>query len=270
MQGRLSNQYGNQIQSFPINSWKKEFSIAKSCGLKVIEWIFDTNQPNPIISKQGKLEIDVLCNNNDISINSICADYFMIKKLFSETEQNLEKNFKILKELIENANELNISCVEIPLVDSSSLKTEKNENEFVKNLEKILPVLEKNNVTIGLETDLDPINFKKLLEKINHPNIMINYDSGNSTSLGYNIYDELTILKKWIKNVHVKDRKFQGGTVSLGTGNTNFEQFFSGLFEIGYTGDLIIQGARQPETTPKQTCQIYQKFVKEYVNKYYI
>ncbi len=270
MQGRLSKSYNNQIQSFPIISWKEEFEIAKTCGFDVIEWIFDEGKPNLILSSNGILEIDSLCKNNNISINSICADYFMVKKLFSESEQNLEKNFKILKELIENANELNVSCVEIPLIDSSSLKTEKNKNEFIKNLEKILPVLEKNNITIGLETDLDPINFKKLLEKINHPNIMINYDSGNSTSLGYNIYDELTILKKWIKNVHVKDRKFQGGTVSLGTGDTNFEQFFSGLFEIGYTGDLIIQGARQQETTSKQTCQIYQKFVKEYVDKYYI
>jgi len=272
MQGRLSNPYGNQIQCFPMNSWKTEFKIAKKYKIKVIEWIFDINQPNPIVSKQGRFEIESLCNDNNISINSICADYFMRKKLFSEREQEIDKNFKTLKELILNAAELNISCIEIPLVDSSSLKTEENKDELIKNLERVLPILEKNNIILGLETDLDPINFKNLLEKIDHPNIMVNYDSGNSASLGYNVKDELIILKKWINNVHVKDRKFKDVTVPLGIGDTDFEQFFATLFEIQYTGDLIIQGARYPENkfTPEQTCQLYQKFVKEYVNKYYI
>lgn len=272
MQGRLSKQYGNQVQCFPMNSWKNEFEIAKKCEIDVIEWIFDINQPNPITSKQGRFKMESLCNENDISINTICADYFMEKKLFSEMEKDIDKNFEILKELILNATELDISCIEIPLVDSSSLKTEENKEELIKNLEKIFPVVEKNNIILGLETDLDPKNFKKLLEKINHPNIMANYDSGNSASLGYNVKEELIILKKWINNIHVKDRKFNGGTVPLGAGDTDFEQFFASLFEIEYTGDLIIQGARYPENelTPEQTCQSYQKFVEEYVNKYYI
>lgn len=272
MQGRLSNPYGNQIQCFPTNSWKTEFKIAKKCEIKIIEWVFDINQPNPIVSKHGRFEIESLCNDNDISINSICADYFMVKKLFFESEQEIDKNFETLKELILNATQLDISCIEIPLVDSSSLKTEENKDELIKNLGKVIPILEKNNIILGLETDLDPINFKKLLEKIDHPNIMVNYDSGNSASLGYDVKEELTLLKKWIKNVHVKDRKFKGGTVPLGMGDTNFEEFFSTLFEIGYNGDLVIQGARHSENefTPEQTSKTYLKFVKEYVNKYYI
>ncbi len=224
MQGRLSKQNNNQIQSFPKNSWKLEFESAKQCGFKTIEWIFDTIQINPILTNEGRLEIKTLCNTNDISINSICADYFMIKKLFSETEMNIKNNMKTLEELINCCIKLNISCIEIPFVDSSSLKTEENKNELIKNLEKISENLETNNIFLGLETDLDPINFKKLLEKINHPNIKINYDSGNSASLGYNSKEELTLLKKWIKNVHVKDRKNHGETVPLGTGNTNFEE----------------------------------------------
>jgi hexulose-6-phosphate isomerase len=101
---------------------------------------------------------------------------------------------------------------------------------------------------------------------------MANYDSGNSTSLGYNSKEELTILRKWIKNVHVKDRKFHGGTVPLGSGDTDFDLFFSTLSKIQYLGDLIIQGARSSDTnmTPETTCQAYQKFVKEYVDKHYI
>jgi len=271
MQGRLSKSYNNQIQSFPIKSWKEEFKIAERCGFGIIEWIFDEIKPNPILASNGISEIDSLCKNHNISINSVCADYFMTKKLFSESEFNLEKNIKTFKELILSSKELGISFIEIPLVDSSSLKTNENKDELIRNLEKILPYAEKNDVNLVLETDLAPQNFKKFLEKIENQSIWANYDSGNSSSLGYNVKEELTLLKKWIKNVHVKDREFRGGTVPLGMGDTNFEEFFSTLFKIGYNGDLIIQGARHSENehTPEQTSKIYLKFVNEYVNKYY-
>jgi len=135
MQGRLSKQYNNNIQSFPINSWKKEFEIASNCKLQVIEWIFDELQPNPILTTNGIIEIKQLMKKNEISINAICADYFMTKKLFSESEFNLEKNIKTFKELILSSKELGISFIEIPLVDSSSLKTNENKDELIRNLE---------------------------------------------------------------------------------------------------------------------------------------
>jgi sugar phosphate isomerase/epimerase len=89
--------------------------------------------------------------------------------------------------------------------------------------------------------------------------------------LGYLPNEELKILKKWIKNIHIKDRKYSGLTVPLGTGDTDFELVFSTLREIDYYNDLIIQGARIPGKTylPKDTCLTYLRFVDEYLNKYY-
>lgn len=272
MQGRLSKPYHNKIQSFPVSSWKQEFEKATKCGFGIIEWIFDEYEPNLILSSEGISEINSLCKKHDIIINSICADYFMTKKLFHESQNNLEKNITVLKKLILQSKKLEFSFIEIPLVDSSSLKTVNDKIELKNSLDEVIPIAEKNNVTIVLETDLPPLDFKQFLLEFNHPNIMANYDSGNSTSLGYNLKEELTILKKWIKNVHVKDRKLHGGTVPLGSGDTDFDLFFSTLSEIQYSGDLIIQGARSSNinTTPETTCQTYQKFVKEYVDKYYI
>mgnify|MGYP001607323266 CR=1 FL=1 len=271
MQGRLSNPHNNRIQSFPVLSWKQEFEKAEKCQFDVIEWIFDEYKQNPILSSDGISEIRSLCKKHSIAINAICADYFMVEKLFHESHDNLEKNIKMLKELILQAKKLEISFIEIPLVDSSSLKTTNDKIELRNNLERVIPLAEKNDVIIVLETDLLPLDFKQLLSEFNHPNITANYDSGNSTSLGYNSKEELNTLGKWIKNVHVKDRKLHGGTVPLGSGDTNFDLFFSTLSEIQYLGDLIIQGARSTDAkvTPETTCQTYQKFVKEYVDKYY-
>ena len=215
MQGRLSEEFGDRIQSFPIKTWKTEFEIAEKIGFDCIEWIFDEIQPNPILSTNGISEINFLRKKHNIAINSICADYFMTKKLFRENKEELEKNIVILKKLIIQARKMNISMIEIPLVDSSSLKNDEDKLQVIESLKKIISLAEDNEIIINLETDLNPLDFKELLKKIDHPNINANYDSGNSASLGYNIKEELTILEKWIKNVHVKDRKFEGGNCSI-------------------------------------------------------
>jgi hexulose-6-phosphate isomerase len=196
----------------------------------------------------------------------------MTNKLFNEPQLELEKNIETIKKLIIQANKLEIPIIEIPLVDSSSLKTSKNKKEIINNFKKILPFAEENNVIIVFETDLNTFDFNYFLTEFNHSNIMANYDSGNSASLGYNCEEEITELKKWIKNVHVKDRKFQGTTVPFGMGNTNFDLFFSSLSKINYSGDLIIQGARfkNEDITPEITCKIYREFIKQNVDKYYI
>ncbi len=101
MQGRLSEMYENKIQSFPSQSWKEEFKIASNCEFKIIEWIFDEIQPNPILTDEGIIEINQLMEKNNISINAICADYFMTKKLFNESQSELEKNIETMKTIHE-------------------------------------------------------------------------------------------------------------------------------------------------------------------------
>ena len=271
MLGRLSNPIGNQIQNFPIDTWEKEFLLAEKLGFEVIEWIFDLNK-NPILNKNQLSEIKEISKKHTISINSVCADYFMSKKLVDVSQYDLEKHIETLKQLIENCNYLGIKWLEIPLVDSSSLKNSTSQQQLVENLNSVLDFAEKNNVFLTLETDLEPSKFENFLMSFEHPNIKANYDVGNSTSLGYDIKTELEILSPWISNIHVKDRLVGGSTVPLGSGNVDFEQFFSTLYKVNYQGDFIIQGAREdlenPSITPESTCKKYLKFVEQYIHKY--
>ena len=270
MQGRLSKQQGDKIQTFPISSWEQEFEQASKYGFEVIQWLFD-DLKNPIFQNEEISNIISIIKKYDIKVNSVCADYFMSQKLFSESEDNISKNLQVLAKLIRQCHKLDISMIEIPLVDSSSMKTADEKSEFKNNLEKFVPLIEELGVALGLETDLPPQDFRDLLLEINHPQILANYDSGNSASLGYDPIEELHMLKDWIKNIHIKDRKLHGITVPFGTGDTNFDHFFSTLTGINYFGDLIIQGARnkQKNISPTQTCIEYQRFVDKYVNKYY-
>ena len=270
MQGRLSDQIGNSIQYFPESSWKEEFKKAAELGFNTIEWIFDSTN-NPLCNSNGRSEISKIQKKYGIKINSICADYFMEEKLFNDSKTNMTKNIEILNDLIESSAKLEIPLIEIPLVDSSSLKTTEEKNQLKNNIEKVLPNAEQNNIDLALETDLNPNDFNDYLTQINHPRIFANFDSGNSTSLGYNSKQELRILQKWIRNVHIKDRKYSGITVPFGTGDTDFDLVFSTLQEIDYHNDLIIQGSRIPEKTNSsyETCLTYLRFVDRYVNKYY-
>lgn len=268
MIGRLSERIDDKIQAFPTKSWRKEFEIARKCDFDVIEWILDLNE-NPIMSDDGINEINYFSKKYDIKINSICCDNFMEKPLFQISEFDLEKNLKLLEYVIGVCNKLEIKYLEIPLVDSASIKSKDEEEEFIQNMKKIIPLLEKNNVCLTLESDFKPTKFKEFLLKFEDPNVVANYDTGNSTSLGYNSEEELMTLGKLIKNIHIKDRQFKAGTVELGKGDTDFELFFKTLSKMEYSGDLILQGARLDNTqSPKETCIQYKKFVKQYVDKY--
>ena len=74
--------------------------------------------------------------------------------------------------------------------------------------------------------------------------LKVNYDSGNSASLGYSPAEEFAAYGERVGSVHVKDRILGGSTVPLGTGNADFEVLSRCLNEIGYAGDFILQVAR--------------------------
>ena len=267
MQGRLSHSINNTIQAFPEKSWIKEFELSKKINIDSIEWIFDTYEKNPIMNKQIN-EINNYISKFQIKVNSICADYFMINKLFNESESNIKKNLNILEELAINGEKIGAKIIEIPLVDNSSLKTEKDKKEIVTNLKKVIPKIKDLGLVFTLETDLPPEEFLNLLEMFEKNTVYANYDTGNSASLGYNINEEFKILKNKIKNIHVKDRIFNGTTVPFGLGDTNFEEFFKILNKSEYSGDLIIQGSRIEKMEPEQNCLKYLNFIKEYLDKY--
>ena len=58
-------------------------------------------------------------------------------------------------------------------------------------------------------------DFLKLINDLNFPFFKINYDTGNSASMGYDFKEELQTYAQYITNIHIKDRVFKGGSVIL-------------------------------------------------------
>ena len=267
MQGRLSKSIGNKIQAFPRGAWEEEFKKAADIGFDEIEFIFEAQnyENNPLFTREGLYKIKRVSEETGIQVNYVCADYFMRRPFIRVSEKAKNKSVEILKYLIKQCAQIGIKGIEIPMVDNSRIETEKEEELLIECLKECLPVAETYNVKLGLETSLNPDDFKALIEKINHPLIRANYDTGNSASLGYDPEEEILKLGKWISNVHIKDRLLGGSTVPLGEGDTKFDLVFKTLNKISYKGSFILQTARGEDDL--QVAQKYLTFVKQFLFK---
>jgi L-ribulose-5-phosphate 3-epimerase len=160
---------------------------------------------------------------------------------------------------------LGVTDIVIPCVDQSSLRSTEDVNRFVAAIEPVIEVAEMNNINLSLETDLDPVSFCSLLEKFPSKNITVNYDTGNSASLGYNPIQEFESYGSRISDIHIKDRKFGGGSVILGKGDTDFEKFFLAVEKINFTGPFIMQVFRDEEGVAVFKQQL-DWFIKKYLS----
>ena len=278
MQGRLVPPRGRGIQFFPFSErspegreeWRDEFHAASRIGLDEIDFIFDLErfQENPLWTKGGIAEIQEVIANSGIKVRHICADFFMRRPFFRVSEKERQENVETLKQLLESARQIGAENIEVPLVDNSSLKTQEEEDALVKSLQACLPKAEALGVSISLETDLQPKKLLALVERFDNPLLRITYDSGNSSSLGYDSYEETTSYGKYLSNVHIKDRVLRGTTVPLGRGVADFNKLFRGLKEVRYQGSFTLQASRGEEGKESDTILAYVEFVRRYISKY--
>ncbi len=269
MQGRLLPKYQGRYQAHPVGYWQKEFSIARDLGLDLIEFILDFNdyQDNPLLNDKGIDEIKALMDATGVKVKTVCADYFMEAPFHNSTTAGIALSREILKRLIINASVLGVTDIVVPCVDQSSLANNPIYlEEFISNTARSLQLAEEKGVNISLETDLAPEPFADLLYKINSPVIKVNYDTGNSAALGYRPDEELAAYGEFISDIHIKDRKLGGGSVELGTGDTDFDTFFSVLTNFNYRGPFIMQAYRDDEGLEVFKRQL--EWIKPYIEKY--
>ena len=249
MQGRLLPKFQGRYQAHPLGYWEKEFPIASKLGLDSIEFILDFNnaEDNPLLAPGGIESIQKAEQTSGIKVRSICADYFMEAPIHSDNTITVNKSINILIRLIRGASSMNVKDIVVPCVDQSSLKNEKYRNNFINNIKKITRIAEDANINICLETDLAPTPFANMIDLIGSKNVTINYDIGNSAALGYDPVEEFRAYGDKISHLHIKDRLFGKGSVSLGEGNADLPKIFDLLSKYDYQGLLIFEAYRDNE-----------------------
>jgi L-ribulose-5-phosphate 3-epimerase len=245
MQGRLVAPDGGRFQSFPRSRWRDEFALAAAAELDTIEWIYDAygEDVNPLMTADGRLELSRLCRLHGVRIESVCADWFMDFPL-TVNGPATDLRWARLGNLMDICGPMGIKRIVVPFVDASAIRNVDEETNVVAGLNALAPRLDRCAVELHLETSLNPAGFAELLERTAHSCVKVNYDSGNSASLGYRPQEEFRAYGSRVGSVHIKDRVSGGGTVPLGTGDTDFDELFAALATVRYAGDFILQVAR--------------------------
>ena len=232
IQGRLSPRPYPLLQEFPLDSWKQEFTYAKELGFDFIEWIFEENnyKNNPIWTPEGREEIKKRITDTGVPVGSVCADFFLENPFFRSGSYSLE-------ELID----IGASVILLPVLENAELTGPEDERILVSVLNECLSTMERYDVKVGMETELEAKEYYRLAAQFKSDHIGAYYDTGNCAFHGYDMKKDMEVLNSVLVQVHVKDRTIGGGSVYLGTGDTNFSQGIPYLQHNGYQGNYVLQ-----------------------------
>jgi L-ribulose-5-phosphate 3-epimerase len=264
MQGRLIPQEPGRLQAFPRDGWKQEFTLAAQVPLSYIEWIYDLYgaDVNPLTGDVSVLKDTI--RSTGITTRSMCADYFMDKPFLRCSEAERLERELFLHRLLRLAERIGIERIVLPFVDASRIESQDEQDAVVEVIHAAVPITRETGVELHLETALQPAVFASLLDRLPDPMVKVNYDSGNSASLGYDPKDEFAAYGSRIGSVHIKDRVRGGGTVPLGTGDADFRAVFSELEKSGYEGDITLQAARSEPGQEVAWARLNREFVARY------
>ncbi len=269
MQGRLSPQVDGRIQAFPWATWRQEFSLAASIGLSVMEWTLDAArlEENPLMTRPGRSEIRELAGRYSILIPSVTGDCFMQEPFWKVVGDQSKSRLAMLEQVVEASREAGVGLVVVPLVDNGAIADPKEEERFRNGIDQLIPLLQSSKIMLAIESDLPPDAQVRLVSSFPKECVAINFDMGNSASLGWSPEKELRTVGARIGNVHVKDRLRGGGTVPLGQGAVEFPAVFRELDAAGYRGRVIIQAARALDGDHVGLLRTYAGFVETFLGK---
>jgi hexulose-6-phosphate isomerase len=246
MQGRLSPLVDGKIQAFPWSDWRAEFPLARSVGLHRMEWTLDHHRlaDNPLMTPAGRAEIAALSCEHEVTVGSVTGDCFMQAPFWKARGAAREALLQAFAAVVEACAALQARILVVPLVDNGALETPQDRAALREGLQGLTPLLREGGVTVAFESDFAPGALAELIAGFPEDAFGINFDIGNSASLGWDPSEEVPLLAGRLVNVHVKDRRRGGTTVPLGEGDADLPRVLRLLAQAGYRGDFILQTAR--------------------------
>ena len=246
MQGRLSPQVGSRIQAFPWAHWRDEFPLASTLGFRLMEWTLDDEglHDNPLMTVAGRAEIRELMRTSGVTVASVTGDFLMQAPPFRGSPDERRGRTANLVAVVEACSELSAPTIVWPLVDDGRIVVADDEEQVLRIVDELAPVLRSRGVRVAFESDYSPPELTRFMTRLPADVVGVNYDSGNSAALGFDPATELQAYGDRVINVHIKDRVRNGGSVPLGTGAANLAQVARNLHAAGYGGNYVLQTAR--------------------------
>ncbi|WP_337045041.1 sugar phosphate isomerase/epimerase family protein [Emticicia sp. 17c] len=142
---------------------------------------------------------------------------------------------------IDVAHALGIRVVLLAFFYNNDLKNDpQGQAVVIRKLKEVAPKAEKLGVILGIESWLSAAEHLRIIEAVGSKAVKCYYDVANSEKMGYDIYQEIVWLGKQnqICEFHFKENGFL-----LGQGKVDFARIRRCIDEIGYTGNIQIEGA---------------------------
>jgi hexulose-6-phosphate isomerase len=235
-----------------------------------MEWTLDQVglHANPLMTPEGRQEIGELCKAHRLRVSSLTGDCFMqapFWKARGATRTSLLDDFRAVAQA---CAAVGATYVVVPLVDNGRLDDRNQEDRLVGDLLEEAAQFQAASVKIVFEIDYGPQELARFIERLPATSFGVNYDIGNSASLGFDPVEELSAYGHRVDNVHVKDRLLHGTTVPLGTGNADFNRVFTELARLKYRGNYILQTARAADGDHVSALVRYRDMVASWIEKH--
>jgi sugar phosphate isomerase/epimerase len=242
MQGRLTNLSNNKdLDSFPIENWAKEFSIAKKLNIKSIELVFDRaqNELNPLLSNSGRQKIRQEFILNGLKPFSACLNFIIDNSLADPIV--FEKCIEAIKIL----DQLGVKYAILPLFGESDL----TQPYIEAHIEQLGIVASDFGIQILIESNKKASTILGFLRRLHKVDLKVVYDIGNASYCGHRINRELPLLKEYIGHIHIKDKDVRGINVPLGSGIVEFKSFFDLLSKMNYDRMYTLETSRADDAS---------------------
>ena len=244
---------GISIWSFPNDTLKNNFELAKKAGFEGVEVALDeVGEVSLQSTEKDLLAVKHQAEDSGIELYSIASGLYWNYWLNDDDAGVREKAKDIVKKQLESASILGCeSILVIPGTVNAEFAAPGKVVDYATTYERSLEAItelkeyaEKYKVEIGLENVwnkflVSPMEMRDFIDKIDSKYVGSYFDVGNVL---FNGYPEqwIKILGKRIKKVHFKDYRVAAGGlhgfVDLLAGDVNYPEVMKALQGIGYDG----------------------------------
>lgn len=211
----------------------------------------------------GKKERSSILEKADslgLELPSICSGLFWRYNLASPDETVRKKGLEILESSLQFAADIGAKVVlVVPAVAVAEIPYQKTWELSKKSVLEAAPKAKDLGIVIGIENVWNkflysPLEFRRFIEEINHPNVKAYFDVGNIQFLGFP-QQWIRHLAELISCVHVKGfhtpAPFQPRFTPLLQGSIPWPEVMKALREVGYDGFLNVEVGPYPRHPTK-------------------
>lgn len=242
----MNNLLGIYEKALPQSPWDEQYELASLAGFDFIELSIDANRLNKLDYTNDQIqEIKNAANKYHMSIETLVLSANRYYPLGDKQLRN--QGIQIVKKAIILASKLGVKVIQLAAYDVyGKSSTDESKKLYIDALKEILEFNEDYNITLAIEVleDVPHLNKSKklveLLSLINHPKLKEYADTGNLVFNGFDPLQDLKDAKNYMVAIHIKDAIYHNEhNIGYGEGEINFDEIFTYLKQINYTGYLV-------------------------------